>query len=1084
MQLNNDAFRRLTQTDFGAADGSQLYPSRTISMTRCSGDAAGACPATGADAFGEDGNQAYAAYRVATVQVGHPSTADWFDVLGRRIKHVERGFTNDNFVGTVTEYDDMNTVANQSTPYYIGDVPYLTALEYDQLSRPTKKQAPGAEMDPVHGDVITNYTYNGTKTSIKVHSLSIPTGSACTGSANLCMDMTRSYDALGRLEQTVQGLGNRLTYATTNYWYDGSGSPIAAVDAEGNITRAAYNDIGQRTDMFDPDAGHTQFAYDALGELLTQTDARGVVTSHIYDALGRLTQRTATDAAAADPTLKVIKDAWTYDSTASTGGKGLLANVQRLKGTTATSLTQIWNEAYDYYPYTKRLNIEHTTLDGQPTPWVTSFNYDDWGREALLGYPTGLVQYTLFTAYGRVQGLQNADATHLTWWTHSAEDAWGNVTAETFLGAMNGAHQTYASTGQIKEKKWSRSAGVFEQLDYTYDSFGNLTRQTRSADQQPWENFVYDNLQRLTQRTFQQPPTANCVTQPLLCPPEADYTFTPSGNISSKTDYAVSYQYGINGCGPHGVGQAMTLMGTVTYTCDASGNVVGGNTLAATYDFNNQPWSVTRSQGSTVAGSAQFEYDPNGNRFREQATSVSTWFGPRGYEHSVATQTTDRHELGPVVIDRVGSTDTIFYQLRDRLGSTIAMGTPPGTFAVQPAYRSYDPFGGARDAEFAPYTNGTLNLQPKTLRGFTGQEHVDDVWLIHMNGRMYDYQLGRFLSVDPIIQNPENSQSLNPYSYILNNPFAGKDPTGYAGESPIEMGTLCGAMAQGAGCGGVNVTQVGTPSVSAMQNAAAQSNGGPVTQSSNGSGGAKNAQAITADQMSQSNAPTTQPGQPQGTTPKEIDGLRVDQTDLVVVRPNNLWVASRDATWNLYGAERESWSDAVAKAYGYGMIKGFYKFQWDLWWSQFTGDTPAVGIAGVVGGAMRVAGTVEEAGSIRGVNVTGGTMNCVNCAIATDATLAGRPASALGGGAVPIVELEKVYGSKFGAPGSIRDVSDALSSAGPGARGIIFGSRGSGEIGHVFNAVNQNGVVRYLDGQSGGAASLEGYSSFQLLRTN
>lgn len=48
-----------------------------------------------------------------------------------------------------------------------------------------------------------------------------------------------------------------------------------------------------------------------------------------------------------------------------------------------------------------------------------------------------------------------------------------------------------------------------------------------------------------------------------------------------------------------------------------------------------------------------------------------------------------------------------------------------------------------------------------------------------MNGRAYDYNLGRFLSVDPIIQAPGNSQSLNPYSYIMNNPLAGTDPTGY-----------------------------------------------------------------------------------------------------------------------------------------------------------------------------------------------------------------------------------------------------------------------------------------------------------------
>jgi hypothetical protein len=52
-----------------------------------------------------------------------------------------------------------------------------------------------------------------------------------------------------------------------------------------------------------------------------------------------------------------------------------------------------------------------------------------------------------------------------------------------------------------------------------------------------------------------------------------------------------------------------------------------------------------------------------------------------------------------------------------------------------------------------------------------------------MNGRVYDYNLGRFLSVDPFVQDPGNSQSINPYSYIMNNPLAGTDPTGYVSET-------------------------------------------------------------------------------------------------------------------------------------------------------------------------------------------------------------------------------------------------------------------------------------------------------------
>jgi len=63
---------------------------------------------------------------------------------------------------------------------------------------------------------------------------------------------------------------------------------------------------------------------------------------------------------------------------------------------------------------------------------------------------------------------------------------------------------------------------------------------------------------------------------------------------------------------------------------------------------------------------------------------------------------------------------------------------------------------------------------------------MDDVELIHMNGRVYDYNLGRFLSVDPFIQDPGNSQSMNPYSYIMNNPLAGTDPSGYSSCKEVE----------------------------------------------------------------------------------------------------------------------------------------------------------------------------------------------------------------------------------------------------------------------------------------------------------
>ncbi len=123
------------------------------------------------------------------------------------------------------------------------------------------------------------------------------------------------------------------------------------------------------------------------------------------------------------------------------------------------------------------------------------------------------------------------------------------------------------------------------------------------------------------------------------------------------------------------------------------------------------------------------------------------------------------------------------------------------------------------------------------------------------------------------------------------------------------------------------------------------------------------------------------------------------------------------------------------------------------------------------------------AGAIRGINAIGGTTNCVNCAVATDATLAGRPASALLGGPYRIDVLEEIFGAKFSVPEAISWVVEVLSASGPGARGIVLGVRDGG-VGHVFNIVNQKGVVRFLDGQIGRPAILDGYAQFRLLRTN
>jgi hypothetical protein len=97
--------------------------------------------------------------------------------------------------------------------------------------------------------------------------------------------------------------------------------------------------------------------------------------------------------------------------------------------------------------------------------------------------------------------------------------------------------------------------------------------------------------------------------------------------------------------------------------------------------------------------------------------------------------------------------------------------------------------------------------------------------------------------------------------------------------------------------------------------------------------------------------------------------------------------------------------------------------------------------------------------------------------------LAGRPASALPGDYARISVLEEIFGAKFSAPCDIVSLAQALLTAGSGSRAIVFGAR-AGAAGHVFNAVNQAGIIRFLDGQTGTIAGLNGYVEFRFLRTN
>lgn len=263
---------------------------------------------------------------------------------------------------------------------------------------------------------------------------------------------------------------------------------------------------------------------------------------------------------------------------------------------------------------------------------------------------------------------------------------------------------------------------------------------------------------------------------------------------------------------------------TRVYGYDANGNAVSataGQWRSISYTSFNLPDSNLGAQGPIVNGvglKTTWGYDENHQRIKEERTNTqgtrTTWYlhpdnqGGLGFETESTGGATNvnRHYLNAggqmvVLVTRqalssyAGSAQTapptvsttitaikLEYWHKDHLGSTIATSDHGG--AVTARY-AYDPFGKRRIANGQYDAFGTLVIDwvegsnKDTDRGFTGHEHLDELGLIHMNGRIFDPVIGRFLQADPFIQAMEELQNYNRYSYCYGNPLNCTDPTGY-----------------------------------------------------------------------------------------------------------------------------------------------------------------------------------------------------------------------------------------------------------------------------------------------------------------
>ena len=316
------------------------------------------------------------------------------------------------------------------------------------------------------------------------------------------------------------------------------------------------------------------------------------------------------------------------------------------------------------------------------------------------------------------------------------------------------------------------SAAV-QNLGYTWDKVGNLM-QRRDVNASLTEDFTYDELNRLK-------------TSKLNTVSNLSLTYYANGNIQNKSDVG-NYAYPTQGAGavrPHAVSTAGSGH---AYSYDANGNMTLRDGSVIAWTSYNLPSSI--AQGGNTA---TFLYGAGRARYKQIAvttggplpagTETTVYIGglfekvtkPSGvveYKHYVLAG------KEPVAIKTVRSnlTSDVRYMHKDHLGGLHVLTNEAGTAVLR---LSNDAFGKRRSGSTwsgSPCWSGIAAL---THLNFTGHESLDNVELIHMNGRVYDPMLGRFISADPMIQAPLMSQSLNRYSYVMNNPLSLVDPSGF-----------------------------------------------------------------------------------------------------------------------------------------------------------------------------------------------------------------------------------------------------------------------------------------------------------------
>ena len=760
-------------------------------------------------------------YKITTSASGAPTATVWFDRKGRGVRSQTTG-PDGRVIIKDTIYNILGQTVAVSEPYFQGDLIYYTRTIYGPLERPSSVTLPDG--------TINQYVYDGL-----VGKVIIDSNLRITGPTAKHQIMTTEKNERGQVVRVTDALSKTLAY---EYHADGN---LHKTIAQGNITTTMTYDLrDNKVGQVDPDMGTWSYVYNALGQLVSQTDAKSQTTTMLYDFLGRMYQRTATD--------EVAK--WYYDNPGEGGKLGALHREELFDG---TGVNLIYRKTYAYDSL-KRPLFDLMNYDSK---WYYNYaRYDEFSRvkEAHRFWrPQSVIQsgdqldhhwnsfgtINTFDSIGTV--LEVRDTKDHIWWSRETDgyDARGNLTQFTQGNGITTVSVHDLLTGRLSSVKsfhGTDDTNIALYNTYGFDRIGNLDSR-HNASLLLTETFTYDEVNRLRETRLGGSLES-----------EVTYDNSQLGNrIASKTGIG-TYTYGQNGAGPH----AVTSAGGISYGYDANGNLdirtQGGNdTTDISWATFNKPLRIDTDAANLLGSEkySEFTYDINHSRITQiirKGSSLKKKIYIGGMEQEevssdlqtpvwVNTETrifisTPSGVIGVHVQDATEQITRKYFH-NDHLGSIIAVSVDQVGAAdaeIEEQY-SYDPWGNRRDhsnwTPFADLETATANLE--TDRGFTGHEMLDNVELVHMNGRIYDPVIGVFLSADSFIQSPYNLQSHNRYSYVVNNPLTLTDPSGhffgvifawlgaaagfvggaivsagiYAAANPVIVGTILGGISGG-----------------------------------------------------------------------------------------------------------------------------------------------------------------------------------------------------------------------------------------------------------------------------------------------